>query len=146
MSKFEKSMEKVFDIPTKVVSNDVATPVAVAPIQQKAKIDRLEYDLDEDYEESRETLKQLVRKGNDAIDHLLAIATDTEHPRAFEVVATLIKNTAEANEKLMTVQKTIRELKNIKSRDNNLNVEKAIFVGSTSELSKLVKDLKNKEV
>lgn len=141
MSKFEKSMEKVFDVPAKVVSND--TPVT--PIQPKPKVDPIEYDLDEDYEESRETLKQLVRKGNDAIDHLLAIATDTEHPRAFEVVATLIKNTAEANEKLLAMQKTMRELKNIKSKDNNLNVEKAIFVGSTTELSKLVKEMKNSD-
>ena len=101
MSKFEKSMEKVFDVPAKVVSDEQP----VTQIQPKPKIDPIEYDLDEDYAESRETLKQLVRKGNDAIDHLLAIATDTEHPRAFEVVATLIKNTAEANEKLLAMQK-----------------------------------------
>ena len=81
----------------------------------------------------------MVIKGNQAIDHLLAIASETEHPRAFEVVATLIKNTAEANEKLMVMQKTIRELKNIKKNDSGVNVDKAIFVGSTSELSKLLK-------
>ena len=83
-----------------------------------------------------------MKKGNDAIDHLLAIATDTEHPRAFEVVATLIKNTAEANEKLMTMQKAVRDMKNIKSKEG-VTVDKAIFVGSTSELSKLLKGKKD---
>ncbi len=141
MSKFEKSMEKVFDVPAKAA----ITETPVTKIEPKPKIDRIEYDLDEDYEESRKTLKSLVRKGNDAIDHLLAIATDTEHPRAFEVVATLIKNTAEANEKLLAMQKLMRDMKNIKNKENSLSVEKAIFVGSTSELSKLVKEMKNRE-
>ena len=99
---------------------------------------RLEDDLDQDYEESRKTIKDLVNKGNQAIDHLLAIASESEHPRAFEVVATLIKNTADANEKLMTMQKAVRDMKNIKQK-SDVTVDKAIFIGSTSELSKLIK-------
>lgn len=106
-------------------------------------VSNLDKDLDKDYEESRKTLKDLVKKGNDAIDHLLAIATDTEHPRAFEVVATLIKNTAEANEKLMGMQKAVRDMKNIKQKDGGVNVDKAIFVGSTAELNKLLKGKKD---
>jgi hypothetical protein len=71
---------------------------------------------------------------------LVAIASDTEHPRAFEVVATLIKNTAEANEKLLNMQKQMREMKGMNKKDSGgVNVDKAIFVGSTSELSKLIK-------
>ena len=86
-------------------------------------------------------MKDLVNKGNVAIEQLMAIATDTEHPRAFEVVATLIKNTAEANEKLLMIQKETRNMKglNNKSASSSVNVDKAIFVGSTSELSKLIK-------
>ena len=106
-------------------------------------VSNLDKDLDKDYEESRKTLKDMVKKGNDAIDHLLAIATDTEHPRAFEVVATLIKNTAEANEKLMGMQKAVRDMKNIKQKDGGVNVDKAIFVGSTAELNKLLKGKKD---
>ncbi len=79
-----------------------------------------------------------MNKGNQAIDHLLAIASESEHPRAFEVVATLIKNTADANEKLMTMQKAVRDMKNIKQK-SDVTVDKAIFIGSTSELSKLIK-------
>lgn len=135
MSKFEKSMTEIFDVTPTVVEKTEQLPVKIESQVTK----NLDGDLDNDYEESRQTLKELVVKGNQAIDHLLAIASETEHPRAFEVVATLIKNTAEANEKLMVMQKTIRELKNIKKNDSGVNVDKAIFVGSTSELSKLLK-------
>jgi hypothetical protein len=135
MSKFEKNMEEIFDV---VPSNEKKSQAPTVITQTSSN--GLELDLDDDYEESRKTLKELVVKGNQAIDHLLAIASETEHPRAFEVVATLIKNTAEANEKLMVMQKTIRELKNIKKNDSGVNVDKAIFIGSTSELSKLLKN------
>jgi hypothetical protein len=135
MSKFEKSMTEIFDVTPTVIEKTEQLPVKVESQVTK----NLDGDLDSDYQESRQTLKDLVVKGNQAIDHLLAIASETEHPRAFEVVATLIKNTAEANEKLMVMQKTIRELKNIKKNDSGVNVDKAIFVGSTSELSKLLK-------
>jgi hypothetical protein len=135
MSKFEKSMTEIFDVTPTIIEK---TETLSAKIESQVT-KNLDGDLDADYAESRQTLKDLVVKGNQAIDHLLAIASETEHPRAFEVVATLIKNTAEANEKLMVMQKTIRELKNIKKNDSGVNVDKAIFVGSTSELSKLLK-------
>jgi hypothetical protein len=136
MSKFEKSMTDIFDVTPIVIEKTEQLPVKIESQVTK----NLDGDLDDDYQESRQTLKELVIKGNQAIDHLLAIASETEHPRAFEVVATLIKNTAEANEKLMVMQKTIRELKNIRKSDSGVNVDKAIFVGSTSELSKLLKN------
>ncbi len=142
MSKFENSMSEIFDVKPKENYNATSDHREMKPMvieNSSTEIISLDKDLDQDYEESRQTLKELVVKGNQAIDHLLAIASETEHPRAFEVVATLIKNTAEANEKLMVMQKTIRELKNIKKNDSGVNVEKAIFVGSTSELSKLLK-------
>ena len=135
-------MSEIFDVEPK--SNSVIglkpTPV-VAPVT--TDVANLDKDLDKDYEDSRKTLKELVKKGNDAIDHLMAIATDTEHPRAFEVVATLIKNTAEANEKLMTMQKAVRDMKNIKQKDGGVNVDKAIFVGSTADLNRLLKGKKD---
>lgn len=128
-------MTEIFDVTPTVIEKTEKLPAKIESQVTK----NLDGDLDDDYQESRQTLKDLVVKGNQAIDHLLAIASETEHPRAFEVVATLIKNTAEANEKLMVMQKTIRELKNIKKNDSGVNVDKAIFVGSTSELSKLLK-------
>jgi len=138
MSKFEKSMSEIFDVDVKV---EQPVQEILPAIQEPTKFGtpaRLEEDLDQDYEESRKTIKDLVNKGNQAIDHLLAIASESEHPRAFEVVATLIKNTADANEKLMTMQKAVRDMKNIKQK-SDVTVDKAIFIGSTSELSKLIK-------
>lgn len=136
-------MTEIFDVETKPNYSPTSDTREMKPVvvdsTPNTGLVALDKDLDNDYEESRQTLKDLVVKGNQAIDHLLAIASETEHPRAFEVVATLIKNTAEANEKLMVMQKTIRELKNIKKNDSGVNVDKAIFVGSTSELSKLLK-------
>lgn len=139
MSNFEKNMSEIFDVPAKLVEVQKTEVVPYSPTDKSS----LESDLDQDYEESRKTYKELVQKGNDAIDHLLAIATDTEHPRAFEVVATLIKNTAEANEKLLTMQKAVRDMKNIKQNNSGMNVDKAIFIGSTKELNKLLKAQKN---
>jgi hypothetical protein len=138
MSKFEKSMSEIFDVDVKV---EQPAQEILPAVQEPTKFGtpaRLEDDLDQDYEESRRTIKDLVNKGNQAIDHLLAIASESEHPRAFEVVATLIKNTADANEKLMTMQKAVRDMKNIKQK-SDVTVDKAIFIGSTSELSKLIK-------
>jgi hypothetical protein len=138
MSKFEKSMSEIFDVDVKV---EQPAQEILPAVQEPTKFGtpaRLEEDLDQDYEESRKTIKDLVNKGNQAIDHLLAIASESEHPRAFEVVATLIKNTADANEKLMTMQKAVRDMKNIKQK-SDVTVDKAIFIGSTSELSKLIK-------
>jgi hypothetical protein len=138
MSKFEKSMSEIFDVEVKV---EQSVQEILPSVQEPTKFGtpaRLEQDLDQDYEESRKTIKDLVNKGNQAIDHLLAIASESEHPRAFEVVATLIKNTADANEKLMTMQKAVRDMKNIKQK-SDVTVDKAIFIGSTSELSKLIK-------
>ena len=131
-------MSEIFDVDVKV---EQPVQEILPAVQEPTKFGtpaRLEEDLDQDYEESRRTIKDLVNKGNQAIDHLLAIASESEHPRAFEVVATLIKNTADANEKLMTMQKAVRDMKNIKQK-SDVTVDKAIFIGSTSELSKLIK-------
>jgi hypothetical protein len=139
MSKFEKNMSEIFDVDVKI--EQPVQEILPAVVEERTKFGtpaRLEDDLDQDYEESRKTIKELVNKGNQAIDHLLAIASESEHPRAFEVVATLIKNTADANEKLMTMQKAVRDMKNIKQK-SDVTVDKAIFIGSTSELSKLIK-------
>lgn len=129
-------MEQIFDVVPKSTNEKPPVPVVI----QKPNTDGLDVDLDTDYKEARDNYKGLVTKGNHAIDHLLAIASDTEHPRAFEVVATLIKNTAEANEKLLNMQKQMREMKGLtKKESGGVNVDKAIFVGSTSQLNKLLK-------
>lgn len=140
MSNFEKSMSEIFDVEPKSQSIVEVTPTVNSNLPAVTQTSSLDTDLDKDYDDARRSLKDLVRRGTDAIDHLMAIATDSEHPRAFEVVATLIKNTSEVNEKLLNMQKAVRDMKGMKEKDKgNVNVDKAIFVGSTSELSKLLK-------
>ena len=84
-------------------------------------------------------MQELLLKGQDALNAALEVAKQSEHPRAFEVFATLLKNVGELNDKLLETQKKMREMDGKKKEVNNTNIDKAIFVGSTSELSKLLK-------
>jgi hypothetical protein len=139
MSKFEKSMEEIFDIvPTTV---ETKLPIESAKKSNDGKLDE---DLEDDYKIVRHNYEEIITKGKDAIDEMIKIASESEHPRAFEVVATLIKNVSEVNEKMIILQKQMREIKKTADKDApKTTIDKAIFVGSTSELSKLLKG--NKE-
>ena len=135
MSKIDENLSEMLNIPT--TSTVIDQPTDVVAKDKKEEI--LETDLMKDYEESRKQLKEIVSKGAGAIDDILAIARESEHPRAFEVAATMIKTVADANEKLLAMQKQMKEITGTKTQ--NLNVGKAaIFVGSTSELSKMIKN------
>ena len=135
MSKIDENLSEMLNIPTTSTVIDQPTDV-VAKVKKE---EMLETDLMKDYEESRKQLKEIVSKGAGAIDDILAIARESEHPRAFEVAATMIKTVADANEKLLAMQKQMKEITGAKTQ--NLNVGKAaIFVGSTSELSKMIKN------
>ena len=150
MSKFDEKMSELLEVePTPVeqpiqvtaISNPekfaVATP---AKTQEEKTAEQLQRDLMKDYEDSRQRLKEVVNKGAGAIDDILAIARESEHPRAFEVAATMIKTVADANEKLLVMQKQMKEITGQKN-SGQLNVGKAaIFVGSTAELSKMIKN------
>ena len=136
MSKIDENLSELLNIPT-LTPDVVETPV-VTEKKTSDVSDRLDKDLMKDYEDSRARLKEIVSKGTLAIDDMLAIARESEHPRAFEVAATLIKNVTDANEKLLNMQKQMKELTG--SKQSNLNVGKAaVFVGSTAELSKMIK-------
>jgi hypothetical protein len=135
MSKIDENLSEMLNIPTTSTVIDQPTDV----VAKDKKEEKLETDLMKDYEESRNQLKEIVAKGAGAIDDILAIARESEHPRAFEVAATMIKTVADANEKLLLMQKQMKEITGAKAQ--NLNVGKAaIFVGSTSELSKMIKN------
>ena len=102
--------------------------------------------VEEDATFARNNMKDLITKGNQAMDQLLSVAKESEHPRAYEVAATLIKNLADMNKDLLELQKKRKDL--IPNADGfagnakNLNVDKAIFVGSTNELVKFLKNNK----
>tara|TARA_B110000003_G_scaffold259805_1_gene280097 strand:+ start:692 stop:1087 length:396 start_codon:yes stop_codon:yes gene_type:complete len=113
-------------------------------IQKETKVVKLPAraeSVDNDYKYGRETLYNLVERGQDAIDGILDLCKETEHPRAYEVAGQLIKTVGDTAEKLLDLQKKVKELENenpnLKSQTNNL------YVGSTSELQKFLKNKKD---
>ena len=97
---------------------------------------------DADYKYSRENFYNLVERGQDAIDGILEVAKEGEHPRAYEVVGQLIKNVAEVTEKLADLQEKMKKLKEVPAHAPK-NVTNALFIGSTKELQNLLKDKSN---
>jgi len=95
-------------------------------------------DIDSDYKYSRENFYNLIERGQDAIDGILEIAKEGEHPRAYEVVGQLIKNVSEVTEKLADLQDKMKKLKEVPEHGPK-NVTNALFVGSTKELQKMLK-------
>lgn len=110
-------------------------------------------DQDEDYRLVRNTLRNLIEKGNDALEDISTIARQNESARGFEVVANLIKTVGETSKDLYNLQKMKRDLKEPdpesdprkKSADGNINVEQAVFVGSAAELLSAIKNKKEEQ-
>ena len=88
-----------------------------------------------DYKYSRENFYNLIERGQDAIDGIITLAKESEHPRTYEVAGQLIKNVAEVTEKLMQLQNDMKKLKEVPSNAPK-SVTNALFVGSTAELQK----------
>ena len=97
-----------------------------------------------DYEYSRETYYELLEKGKDALDTMVEVARESEHPRAYEVLSGMIKNLSDVNDKLMDLNKKNKDmeepLKQVEHQQNN------IFLGSTADLQKLLKEKDEKVV
>jgi hypothetical protein len=101
--------------------------------------------VDPDAHYSRANYYNLIEKGNEALDGILEVAKESQHPRAYEVAANMIKNLSDVTEKLMILQKQQQDLK---PKDQvvsptNINVDKAVFVGSTAELLRQLKNESN---
>ena len=98
-----------------------------------------EDDIEDDYKYQRDNFYNLVEKGSAAIDGILELAKESEHPRTYEVAGNLIKQVAEVTEKLGDLQEKMRKLKEVPSNAPK-NVTNALFVGSTKELQTMIKD------
>jgi len=96
-------------------------------------------DIKKDYEYARGNMYSIIEKGQEALNGILELAQETESPRAYEVVGQLIKNVSDSTEKLIELQKKLKDLEEIKTSSGPTNVTNALFVGSTTELSKLLK-------
>ena len=101
-------------------------------------------DTEKDVQYSREKMKELIDQSSDAINNMMALAAESEHPRAFEVLSNMIKHTADMTQDLVKLQKTRKEITQDKTGPNSTTTNNSIFVGSTTELQKLLKkEIKN---
>ena len=124
----------VFDpIETAIKENAITVPKTIV-----AKPSSNEDDIENDYKYQRENFYGLVEKGSQAIEGILELAKEQEHPRAYEVAGNLIKQVAEVTEKLGDLQEKMRKLKEVPNSAPK-NVTNALFVGSTAELQKMLK-------
>jgi hypothetical protein len=111
-----------------------------SPVMHPVTISVEEDSVVDDAEFARCNIRSLIEKGNVAMDQLLHVAKESEHPRAYEVAAGLIKNLSELNKDLLEIQKRRKDLNPQESASiKNVNVDKAVFVGSTAELVKLLR-------
>ena len=125
----------VFDpVETAIQQNNIVVP--------KKVVQSNEDDIENDYKYQRENFYGLVERGQDAIDGILELAKEGEHPRAYEVAGNLIKQVAEVTEKLGDLQEKMRKLKEVPNSAPK-NVTNALFVGSTAELQKMLKGKTN---
>ena len=133
MKKLNANLSEIFD---------------VEPIKEEPKVETLsavvEYadPVNADADFARENIRELVVQGNQAVNELMLIARDGQHPRAFEVLSGLMKNLADMNKDLLEIQKRKKDLAPKAESQNNLNIDKAVFVGSTAQLVKMLKNQK----
>ena len=129
MSTIDDKLNEVLGIAEEVIEEKkevVITPTAVPA----------NTDPDVDFETGRENLYKLLEKGNEAIDGILNLAKEGEHPRAYEVAGQLIKTVSEVSQDLLGLQEKMKKIKDVPNNAPK-NVTNALFVGSTTELTKL---------
>ena len=135
-SKYEKLNDTFNITPTEVTVDESDVSVGV----ERKKPDRLtKSDVERDYEYTRGNLYSIIEKGQEAINGILEVAQESDMPRAYEVAGQLIKSVSDATEKLMDLQKKLKDVNEEEKQKGPTTVNNALFVGSTAELQKLLK-------
>tara|TARA_Y100001963_G_scaffold42817_1_gene60006 strand:+ start:9742 stop:10146 length:405 start_codon:yes stop_codon:yes gene_type:complete len=134
MSKIDEKLNEVLDIAGEILPEESKKEISKEITIPKP-------DVDTDFETGRENLYKLINKGNEAIDGILNLAKEGEHPRAYEVAGQLIGTVSQVSQDLINLQDKLKKLKEVPDKAPK-NVTNALFVGSTTELQKLLK--KNK--
>ena len=135
MTKKYDKLNETFDVDGDVVPVEVEK-VSSSVEEKKSSPD----DIKKDYEYTRGNLYSLIEKGQEAINGILELAQETEQARAYEVAGQLIKNVADATDKLMELQKKLKDVEEEKQVRGPSTVNNALSVGSTAELAKMLKD------
>ena len=134
MTKKFDQLDDAFNVATEVVTETLPAKV------ERQKPDRLtKDDIEKDYEYTRGNLYSIIEKGQEAINGILELAQESEMPRAYEVAGQLIKSVSDATDKLMDLQKKLKDVEEEKVAKGPSNVTNALFVGSTADLAKLIK-------
>lgn len=136
--KFTK-LNETFNIEGTTVEKEIIE----TPEEKIEKLASVVTDIKKDYEYSRGNLYSIIEKGQEALNGALELAQETETPRAYEVVGHIIKTVSDATEKLMELQKSLKEIEGPTVQKTPTTVNNALFVGSTAELSKLLKNQLN---
>ena len=139
--KSDENLSKIFDVEPLKQGEIASSGREIVPASNK-----IEENVDHDYDTARNNLYNLLNQGKDALFHALEIAKQSEHPRAFEVVGNLMKQLADTNEQLLALSERKQKLDTPKTQEGGAPTKQvtnnnAIFVGSTSELSKLIKNM-----
>ena len=124
-------LDDAFNVETSIV------PAEVERVQKKEK--QNPDHISKDYEYTRGNLYSIIEKGQEAINGILELAQESEMPRAYEVAGQLIKNVADATDKLMDLQKKLKDVNEEKESKGPTTVNNSLFVGSTAELQKFLK-------
>jgi hypothetical protein len=143
MSKLEDKVNEILGIESKEPKETKEFKPLVPRREDKQKAD-----IDNDYDYSRENYYNLIERGQEAIQGILDVAKEGQHPRAYEVALAGIKNVADTVDKLQDLQSKLKSLKDVPKTANN-NIKNALFVGSTAELQKMLKndeDTKSKNI
>ena len=127
------------------LNEKLSEALEIQPLEIKPSTEIVEVKdvVEDDAEFARQNIRDLIVKGNDAASHIVEIAKQSEHPRAFEVAAGMLKNLSDMNKDLLEIQKRKQDLQpKITNNTQNLNIDKAVFVGSTAELLKQLRENK----
>ena len=125
------SIEKSLNVETSIVKKDEKTELPNVVLKKN--------DVEKDYKYTRGQLYSLIEKGQEAINGIMEVAGESASPRAYEVAGQLIKSVADSTDKLMDLQKKMKDIDEESTKTQNNVTNNALFVGSTSELSKLLK-------
>jgi hypothetical protein len=133
MNEFEKSMEQIFDIDITAEETEV--------IEQKKEDPKFKEDPQKDYEYTRGELYSLISKGQEAVQGALEVAQESGHPRAYEVAVAAMKHVADMTDKLIDLQKKMKDLDAPVKGNGPTTVNNTMFVGSTADLQKMIKEM-----
>ena len=138
MDKINEKLSEILDVePIQVVESEIVPSTEI--VEAVPVVNVVETDTDF----ARQNIRGLIDRGTTAIEELAVVAKDSQHPRAYEVMAGMLKNLAEMNKDLLDLQKKKQELTGVKeTASKDVNIDKAVFVGSTAELMKLLKSEK----